>query len=168
MQHVGSVEAVVAELVEDEFVGGEVGNGARRKSSGSSGDVSGQPADRWRGGGKPANRRSQQLIDSEEEGGFRELALVVAVFAVADGADRHDDMDVRIEAAQEVYRLTEVVGTLVDGELLFLKEGGRALLAVVDNLAGSLEAVDMVGAEGEESDTRTRRRNGGSSGDVSG
>ena len=39
VQHVGSVEAVVAELVEDEFVGGEVGNGARRQNGGSSGDV---------------------------------------------------------------------------------------------------------------------------------
>jgi hypothetical protein len=94
----------------------------------------------------------KNFLDSEEEGGLRELALVVAVFAVADGADRQDDMDVGIKAAQEVYRLTEVVGALVDGEHLLLEEGGRALLAVVDNLAGSLEAVDMVGAEGQEGD----------------
>ena len=89
-------------------------------------------------------------MDGEKEGGFRELAPVVAVFAVADGADGQHDLYVRTAAAEHVEGLLQAVGTLRHAEHFLLKQRLGALLAVVDNLACLLQPVDMVGAECEE------------------
>ena len=77
---------------------------------------------------------------------------MVAVLAVADGTDGEDNMNVGTVATEEVDGATQVLGTLVDGELLFLKKGGGTLLAVVYYLTSLFQAIDVVGAEGEEDD----------------
>ena len=97
--------------------------------------------------------RANNLLDGEQEGGLRELAAVVAVLAVANGTDGEDNLDVGTAAAEQVNGAAEVVGTLIDAELLFLEEGCRPLLAVVDNLARLFQPVDVVGAEGDKGDT---------------
>ena len=79
---------------------------------------------------------------------------MVAVFAVADGTDGEDDTDVGTTTAEQVDGAAQVVGTLIGGELLLLEERGGALLTVVDYLARLLQAVDVVGAEGDKHDTR--------------
>ena len=94
------------------------------------------------------------FVDSKEESGLGELGLVVAVLAIADGTDGEDDLGVWTAAAEQVDGAAQVVGTLIDGKLLLLEEGGRALLAVVDDFACFLQAIDVVGAEGNEGDTR--------------
>ena len=78
------------------------------------------------------------------------MGLVVAVFAVADGTDGEDYVNVGTMTAQQVDDTEQIVGTFIDGQFLFLEEGGWALLAVVDNLARLLQAIDVVGAKGEE------------------
>jgi hypothetical protein len=78
---------------------------------------------------------------------------MIAVLAIADGADGEDDLGVGTMAAEQVDGSTQVVGTLVDGKLLLLEEGGGALLAVVDDFARFLQTVDVVGAEGDEGDS---------------
>ena len=78
---------------------------------------------------------------------------MVAVLAIADGADGEDDLGVGTMAAEQVDGSTQVVGTLVDGELFLLEKGGGALLAVVDDFARFLQTVDVVGAEGDEGDS---------------
>lgn len=75
---------------------------------------------------------------------------MIAVFTIADRTDGQDDADLWVMLAENVDGLLQVVSTRINSEFLFLKEGSRALLTVVDNLACFLQAVDMVGAEGEE------------------
>ena len=54
---------------------------------------------------------------------------MIAVLAIADGADGEDDLGVGTMAAEQVDGSTQVVGTLVDGKLLLLEEGGGAFRA---------------------------------------
>ena len=92
-------------------------------------------------------------MDSEEKGGFRKLTLVIAIFAVTDGTDGEDNVDVGATGTQQVDDAHQVVGTFVDGEQFLLKQRGRALLTVVNNIARLLQAVHVVGAEGDEDDS---------------
>ena len=92
------------------------------------------------------------MVNSKQQDGLRQLAFVVAVLAIADGADGEDNLDVRTAAAEQFDGAAEVVGTLIDAELLFLEERGGTLLAVVYYLAGLFQTVDVIGAEGEEDD----------------
>ena len=109
MEHVGLVETVVTEFVVHNLVGREI-----------------------------SHRFTQIHTDflySEEEGGLGELGGVETVFAVTDGADGEDDADRGILLPQERDGLLQVVGTGLDGEFFFGKEGLGTLLTVVDNLA---------------------------------
>ena len=90
------------------------------------------------------------MVNGQQEGGFGELGLVVAIFAVADGTDGEDYVNVGTMTAQQVDDTEQIVGTFIDGQFLFLEEGGWAFLAVVDNLARLLQAIDVVGAQRQE------------------
>lgn len=69
-------EAVVAEFVEDDFVGWEVAEGVEFRILGD------------------------ELVDGEEEGAFAELVVVGAVGEVADGADGEEDVEMREESVE--------------------------------------------------------------------
>ena len=73
-----------------------------------------------------------------------------SVFGIADGTDGHYHLQVPTYATENTYCLGEGIPTLVDGEFFFLKEALRTLLAVVHNLAGLSQTIDVVGAEGED------------------
>ena len=69
-----------------------------------------------------------------------------SVFGIADGTDGHYHLQVPTYATENAYCLGEGIPTLVDGEFFFLKEALRTLLAVVHNLAGLSQTIDVVGA----------------------
>jgi hypothetical protein len=142
MKHIGSIEAIVTELVHHDFIGRKVGYGARWRNYGSSGN---------------------NLLNSKEKGGLGQLALVVAIFAVTDGANGEDHLNGGVHFTEESYRLTKVVGTLVNSEFFFLKEGGGPFLTIVNDFSSLLKMVDVVGAKGKKGDTIARRRSGRSS-----
>ena len=123
MEHIGCVEPVVAEFVEDDFVCGEIGD---------CGVFFGYPVCR------------------EEQCTLGELAAVIAVFAIAYRADSEEDMHVWLGLQEQVHSTTEVVGALVHGQTLLGEKVGRTFLAVIDNLASLAKPIDAVGAEGED------------------
>ena len=86
------------------------------------------------------------VFSRQQERGFGELAVVVAIFGIADGAYCQNNVDIRIDGSENIGSLHNVVGTLVDGEFLLLKQSCRTFLAVVDNLTRLLQPIDMVGA----------------------
>ena len=90
------------------------------------------------------------MVNGQQEGGFGELGLVVAIFAVADGTDGEDYLNVGTMTAQQFNDTEQIVGTLIDGQLFFLKEGGWPLLTVIDNLARILQAINVVSAKRQE------------------
>ena len=61
-----------------------------------------------------------------------------------------NDTDARVHLTKEGNGLSQVVGTLIDREFLFLKEGCWALLAVIYDLACFLQTIDMIGTKSEE------------------
>lgn len=107
MEHVLGVEAVVAQFVHHELVGRKVG--------------------------RP--QLAAQPVGSEQERRLGQLALVVAILAVADGTDGDDDLHVGAAATQRVDSLGKIVDALVYGQYFFLKQVGGPLLAVVNNYA---------------------------------
>ena len=80
----------------------------------------------------------------EKECGFGELALVVAVFGIADGAYGEDDVDIGIHRKKQPDCLHYIVGTVVHRKFLFLKQPRRTFLSVIHYLACFLEPIDMV------------------------
>lgn len=84
------------------------------------------------------------------------MALVIAVFAIADGANGQDHMDLGIDATKDLDTMAEVVGAGLYREHFFLEERLGALLAVIDNLASVFQTIDVIGAKGEEGDTGAR------------
>ena len=125
VQHVGLVEAVVAQLVEHNLVGREISD---------------------------AGLAAAQLVGSQQQCGFGELTAVEAILGIADGADGDDDVDIGTAATQDVDSLREETDALLNRQFLLLKEVLRPLLTVVYYLARGLQAVDVVGAQGEEGD----------------
>ena len=75
---------------------------------------------------------------------------MVAILAVADGADGEDDMNVLPPLTENRDASAQVLGTVVYAQFLFLKQTGGPLFAVVDNLARFAQAVNVVGAQGEK------------------
>ena len=73
------------------------------------------------------------------------MAFVVSVFAVADRADGEYHLDFWLVSSQQFNSLAKVFGTFVDGQFLFLKQGGRPFLAIVHNLARFFQPIDVVG-----------------------
>lgn len=139
VKHVGSIEAIVAELVHHYFIGRKICNGTRRRNGRSSGN---------------------NLLNGEEKRGLGQLALVVTVFAIADGANGEDYLNSRVHFTEKSNRLAKVVGTLVNSEFFFLKKSLRPFLAVVNDFSSLLKTVDVVGAKGKKGNTRSRRRSG--------
>ena len=131
VQHVGSIEAVVAQLVQHNFVGRKVASDTSLASTTS---------------------HTNNPLNGQEQGGFGELAFVIAVLTVTDGTHCQHHLHSRVMAAQQRDGLLQVVGTGLYREFLLLKEGGRALLTVVYNLAGLLEPIDMVGSQRQKDD----------------
>ena len=123
MEHIGGVETVVTEFVEDNLVCGEIGDG---------GVFFGYPVSR------------------EEQCTLGELAAVVAVFAVTYRADSEEDMHVWFGLQEQVRSTAEVVGALVYGQTLLGEKVGRTFLAVINNLAALAKPINAVGAEGED------------------
>jgi hypothetical protein len=135
VQHIVSIEAIVAKLVHHDFISWEIGHGARQRNSRNSG---------------------KNLLNGEEESGLRELALMIAIFTIADGANSKNDMNVWTELPENRYSLTQIVGTLVDSEFFFLEKNLWPFLAVVNNFASFFKTIDVVSTESQGSDTRTR------------
>ena len=96
----------------------------------------------------------EYFIYGEEEGGFRQLTAVEAIFGIAYGTDSEDYMHIGTFLIQRRHTLRKIFGAFVDREFPFLKQSGRSFLAVVDNHARFLEDIDMIGAEGEKDDAR--------------
>ena len=92
----------------------------------------------------------RHAIYRQQEGGLGELRAVIAVFTIADRTDGQHDTDIGIRLTKKGDGLLEVVGTLIDGEFLLLKQSSRAFLAIIDYFARLLQAVDVVGSEGKE------------------
>ena len=126
MEHIGCVEPVVAELVEDDFVCGEIGD---------------------------CGIFFGYLVCREEQCTLGELAAVVAVLAVTYRADSEEDMHVGLGLQEQVRSTAEEVGALVYGQTLLGEKVGRTFLAVIDNLASLAKPIDAVGAEGEDSNS---------------
>ncbi len=60
---------------------------------------------------------------------------MIAIFTITDRANGKDDADLWVMLAENVDGLLQVVSTRINSEFLFLKEGSRAFLTVVDYLA---------------------------------
>ena len=109
MEHVGSVETVVAQLVVHDFVGREIGDR------------------RWCllcvfAGCRLQRKRlcvAYELVGGQQQGSLGELTAVESVLGVADGADGDDDVRVRIGVAQQSDGLLQVVSALFDRQFFF-------------------------------------------------
>lgn len=100
VEHIVGIEAVVAELVELDLVGGEVG-------------AAGFPG---------------ELIGSQQERGFRELILVQPVFDVADG--RYGEDDLLALHLRQSHQFPIVLRDLFAGESAAGEAAGGHLVAV--------------------------------------
>ena len=74
------------------------------------------------------------------------MRLVVAVLAIADGTDGKDDAHSGVALLQQRDTLLQSFAALLHRQLFFLEQPLRTLLAVIDNLAGLLQPIDVVGA----------------------
>ena len=126
MQEVRTIEAVVAELVELDLVGGEIGHLIRMTALHS--------------------------IDRHEEHSLGQAALMEAVFGVAIGRYGEDDLRTGEKAAQRL----EGGGALVNRQRTFDEGRRRTLVAIAhDKLIGtSRKAVVAIGAEGDDDGRR--------------
>ena len=150
VRHIGIIEAVVAELVEEELIGREIG----RHSLGR-GLLLGALA-AARGGGR---QRLHELVDGQQEGALAELVVVGAVAEMTYGGDGEEDVEggeagVELveqgapEAHDVVYRhaaADEAVGVYLVAVGYGLTAEGLLLSSCV-----GLQAVGPGGAEGEE------------------
>ena len=75
---------------------------------------------------------------------------MVAVFAIADGANGEYDAHIGIGRMQDIDGLLQVIGTFIYREFLLGKERLGALLAVIYYLACFIENINVIGAEGQE------------------
>ena len=91
-------------------------------------------------------RTTSNPIYCQQQGGLRQLALVVAILTVADGTDGEHHPHVGTAGAQQVDSLLQNSGTLIDRKQLFLEKALRPFLAVVYNLAGGFLTIDVIGA----------------------
>ena len=119
MEHVLAIETIVAKLVVHYLVGREI-----------------VETGEWRVG--------YAFFRCEKECGFGELALVVTIFSIADGAYGEYDMDIGIHRKKQPDCLHYLVGSVVHREFLFLKQPRGTLLTVIHYLACFLEPIDMV------------------------
>ena len=81
---------------------------------------------------------------------------MVAVLAVADGADGDNDLYVRPTAAQHFYRTTQVVSTFLYRQFTLVKEGCRTFLTVIDYLTRRLFYIHVVGTQRQEGKAGSR------------
>ena len=124
MEHVVGIETIVAQLVVENLVGREIT--------------------------KMGPEGSHHFIGGQQKGCLRQLTAVIAVLGIADGTDRQHDAHTGIDRKQQLDALAQGTSTVGDAECLFLKQPLRTFLAIVDNLAGRLEPVNVVGAQGEK------------------
>lgn len=121
VDHVFGIEAVVAQLVEQELVGGEVG------------DLCGEGL--------------AELVGGHEEHGLAQLVGVHAVAHVPDGAYGEDDLEVRVAGGQAGEEVGVVVHDFLHAEPPAVEEGFGLLVAVGHDASALL--VDPGGAEGQ-------------------
>ena len=75
---------------------------------------------------------------------------MIAVFAVADGADGQHHADVRTVTSEQFDGFLQIVSTRIYCQFFLLKQCGRALLTVVHNLASLFQTIYMVRAQRQE------------------
>ena len=126
VEHVFLIEAVVTELIVDDLIRREIGN-------------------------RRVIKRPDDLVDSQQQRGLGQLTAVIAVFSVADWTHGKQEPRLGKGRADQPDRLRKCLGTLFDGQLLFMEKLLRPLLTVVHDLTRGDEAVDMIGAEREDS-----------------
>lgn len=123
VRHVGVVEAVVAQVVHEDFVGGEVVANAAL---------------------------ALQPVDGQQQGGLAQLVAVSSVAEVAYGTHREEQAALG-QGALDVAHDGEPAGHDVVGREEFAREGrGRLLVAVGHYLAGCVEPVDVGAAPGND------------------
>ena len=64
-------------------------------------------------------------------------------------------MHIGILLSKDINSLLQIVGTLIYRQLFLLKQRLRTLLTIIHDFARFLQPIDMVGTEGEESDTES-------------
>jgi hypothetical protein len=131
MEHIGLEKAVIAQLVEHKLVGREVMEGGGDRESGG----------------------LDELVNGKQEHGLGQLTLMETVFLIADGADGEDNLYVGSTGQESTDGTFQVAYNLADAEFLFCEQALGALLAVVYNLTGGLQPVDVVGTQGDEDHT---------------
>ena len=123
VRHVGVVEAVVAQVVHENFVGGEVVANAAL---------------------------ALQPVDGQQQGGLAQLVAVCPVAEVAYGAHREEQAALG-QSTLDVAHDGEPAGhDVVDCEELAREGRGRLLVAVGHYLAGCVEPVDVGAAPGDD------------------
>lgn len=122
MQHILSVETVVAQFVVHNLVRGKITD---------------------------TIKEALGLGGGQQQGRLGQLAAVEAVLLIAYGAHGEDDTHLWPTVAQLADGVAETVGNFLYGHRTFLEEILRAFLAVVDHLAGGAQYIDVVGAQGE-------------------
>ena len=127
VEHVFTIETVVAQFVVDNLVGREIHHVVHLLC---------------------------QLVGSQKQRCLRQLTAVKSVFGVADRAYGDDDTNRRINLLECGNCLTQIVGTLVNAQLALGEQPLWTLPAIVHYLARLVEDVDMVGAECEHSRLR--------------
>ena len=127
VEHVFTIETVVAQFVVDNLVGREIHHVVHLLC---------------------------QLVGSQKQCSLRQLTAVKAVLGIADGAYGDDDTNRGINLPKHRDRLTQIVSTLVNAQLALGEQPLRTFPAIVHYLARLVEDVDMIGAEREHSRLR--------------
>ena len=76
---------------------------------------------------------------------------MIAILAIADGADGEHDAHAWVLLPQQSYGPTQIAGTLLYRQLLLSEERLRPLLAVVHDVTSFLQPIHAVGAQRQES-----------------
>ena len=75
---------------------------------------------------------------------------MISVFAIAYGRHCEDKADLGKSRMNAFYGSTKIVGTLIDSQFFLLEESLGALPAVIHDLSGLLQNIDMVRTKGED------------------
>ena len=121
MQHVGSIETIVAQFVVHNLISREIGH--------------------------HVGIFPRQFIGCKQKDGFRQLTAMKPILCITDGTDRHNHLLHTIAFTQYVYRPGEIFHTFADRQFPLLKQVGRTLAAVVHHLSCCLFHIHMIRAQ---------------------
>ena len=128
VEHVFLIEAVVTELIVDNFVGREIGD-------------------------RRVVKRFDNLVDSQKQCGFGQLTAMITIFAIADWTHGEQETCLGKRRTDQSDCLRKCLGTLLDRQQFFVEKFLWPLLTVVHDLTRGDEPVDMIRAEREDSST---------------